>query len=146
VNEWADSLYAVGSQRRRYLQQLLPKRAQRLELPYLKQVLNQSVRNGDKLTFVVPSKGAQLQYTGKLSHLIDQGNRYIAKVADTELTLFLDDIDELWSTTTQGRLGKVRTLELFDVSENPVLQIMIRDEGGPEIDESDILGVENFAI
>jgi putative heme degradation protein len=98
------------------------------------------------LTFVVPSKGAQLQYTGKLSHLIDQGNRYIAKVADTELTLFLDDIDELWSTTTQGRLGKVRTLELFDVSENPVLQIMIRDEGGPEIDESDILGVENFAI
>jgi ABC-type hemin transport system ATPase subunit/putative heme degradation protein len=129
VNEWADSLYAVGSQRRRYLQQLLPKRAQRLELPYLKQVLNQSVRNGDKLTFVVPSKGAQLQYTGKLSHLIDQGNRYIAKVADTELTLFLDDIDELWSTTTQGRLGKVRTLELFDVSENPVLQIMIRDEG-----------------
>src|SRR5690606_21862265 len=128
-----------------YLQNLNADNAQLCDVFYLKRVLNHSVQNGVELTIVVPSPGSQIQYIGKVQHLIDQGNRYIAKIGDMELMLYMDSIYEVWSTVAHtDSFGMICTLELFDGSDNPILQIISRYDG---VDDKDnILGVARFVI
>lgn len=129
VDSFAHIIHRETSSRQIHLKQFKADEAQVRDVSFLKRMLNACVQHNMDVYIFIQNAAIQYRYVGTIQNLIDQGDRYIVKNQDMDLTIFMNDIHEVWSVVQPLTRAHLYSLELFDKEGNLVLQLLKEDDG-----------------
>ncbi|WDF70771.1 heme ABC transporter ATP-binding protein [Sphingobacterium oryzagri] len=94
-------------------------------LQQFKRVLAQCVSSGLILQLSIVNSSFKQVYEGRISHLVDQGTRYIIKEKGFELLIQMELLDKIYLRRETGADANEAnvTMALFDQNGNPVLEV-----------------------